>query len=714
MSLLTQVSSAIRILRWNRDVSARASHLVVEKDPLITYESVISDQAGSENVSGSTVSFERKLMSTKTSIKRIAAVAAVALTLGGFSAVSAHAGTYGGSADALTVAAATGTGVTGTAAKVGFTSSFIAGTTGDNTKVSAVLISAPATSVALPTVETTTVVTGGTESVPSDSVGKLTVGTISAATYVSGTFNVSLNAAVAGTYVVKLIQAVAASDGTAGTSAVTTGPTVTFTITAAATADAANTTSVIKAGSGNWAAGTDGTADDDVLAPKGTSSTKVAIIKVTPKSATADLTSSTTLSATIAGPGTLSSGASNATSGGSASVGRAITAAAAGDQYFAVYSDGTSGTATITISAGTTVLATETVVFYGSAASYTATVTNSVVTTAAAAAAVTTAGSQAPATPARHAVKVLVKDAAGNPVADARVYANSDDKTVINADYLGDAESGSDSDGYAYFNLVGLKAGTANISFTSASSATDLATKTAAGTAILTAPAVAIRVGSYTASSASITFDSDSYNPGAAATVSVTVLDSKGLPVADGVYSVFTAATTSTLAVLQGTMPGTAKDGVTTAGAFVSPQLAAGQVWVTGSAGKASFTVNMPLAAGAVTFSGTGASGLATAQAGVAITGSATVSGGAAAEAAQAAIDAAQEATDAANAAYDAANNAMDSADAATAAAQDASDNASAALAAVTSLSATVAKLVASVSAIAASLASIKKKLGVK
>ena len=46
MSLLQQVSSAIRILRWNRDVSARASHLVVEKDPLITYESVIFSQAG--------------------------------------------------------------------------------------------------------------------------------------------------------------------------------------------------------------------------------------------------------------------------------------------------------------------------------------------------------------------------------------------------------------------------------------------------------------------------------------------------------------------------------------------------------------------------------------------------------------------------------------------------------------------------------------------
>ena len=82
MSLQQKVSSAIRILRWNRDVSARASHLV---------EVIHNFQAESENVSDSTVFFERKLMSTKTSIKRIAAVAAVALTLGGFSAVSAFA-----------------------------------------------------------------------------------------------------------------------------------------------------------------------------------------------------------------------------------------------------------------------------------------------------------------------------------------------------------------------------------------------------------------------------------------------------------------------------------------------------------------------------------------------------------------------------------------------------------------------------------------------
>ena len=75
-------------------MSARASHLVVRKDRLMTYESVFAGQAEMEKFSKSTFS-ERKIMSTKTSIKRIAAVAAVALTLGGFSAVTAHAATSG-------------------------------------------------------------------------------------------------------------------------------------------------------------------------------------------------------------------------------------------------------------------------------------------------------------------------------------------------------------------------------------------------------------------------------------------------------------------------------------------------------------------------------------------------------------------------------------------------------------------------------------------
>ena len=93
MSIQQQVSRAIRILRGNRDVSARASHLVVQKDRLMTYESVFEGQATDGISPNVTNFFERKSMSTKTTFKRLALVAAVALGLGGVSAVSAHAAT---------------------------------------------------------------------------------------------------------------------------------------------------------------------------------------------------------------------------------------------------------------------------------------------------------------------------------------------------------------------------------------------------------------------------------------------------------------------------------------------------------------------------------------------------------------------------------------------------------------------------------------------
>ena len=89
-TIAQQVSRAIRILRGNRDESARASHLVVEKDLLMTYETGFIGQAETEKYSLSTF-FERKIMSTKTAFKRVALVAAAALAIGGISAVSAQA-----------------------------------------------------------------------------------------------------------------------------------------------------------------------------------------------------------------------------------------------------------------------------------------------------------------------------------------------------------------------------------------------------------------------------------------------------------------------------------------------------------------------------------------------------------------------------------------------------------------------------------------------
>ena len=97
-SFFTQVSSSIRILGWNRDASARATHL----------------KAADGNVSSATI--ERKSMSTKTSIKRIALVAAAALAIGGFSAVSASAADntyiYPKTGDGVSFSSVTGAGAT--------------------------------------------------------------------------------------------------------------------------------------------------------------------------------------------------------------------------------------------------------------------------------------------------------------------------------------------------------------------------------------------------------------------------------------------------------------------------------------------------------------------------------------------------------------------------------------------------------------------------
>ena len=109
-----QVSRAIRILRGNRDESARASHLMVEKDLLMTYETDFLGQAETEKYSQSTFS-ERKIMSTKTAFKRVALVAAAALAIGGISAVSAYAGS---STYTNTVTSGTST-ITGTGTATG-------------------------------------------------------------------------------------------------------------------------------------------------------------------------------------------------------------------------------------------------------------------------------------------------------------------------------------------------------------------------------------------------------------------------------------------------------------------------------------------------------------------------------------------------------------------------------------------------------------------
>jgi protocatechuate 3,4-dioxygenase beta subunit len=375
-------------------------------------------------------------------------------------------------------------------------------------------------------------------------------------------------------------------------------------------------------------------------------------------------------------------------------------------QKICMYSDGSSGVGTFTWSSGTTALGSTTATFYGAPASYTASINNAVIEVASAVAASATGMSNGN----RRAVQVVVKDANGVPVPGATVYMNSSDKTVISGSYQS-TTSTTDGTGRARFDLTGLAAGTSNLTFTNRASASATTPTTE-----ITAGPLAVRVGSTAADKVTMAFDKTSYLPGEKASITVTVTDSKGNAVPRGIYSLFNSALSSSLPLTIGSTPGTAKaaascadaygvptadavSGTCASGTQSSPALAAGAVWISGSTGIATFSVNMPSISGSVTVSGTVStylnSGLS-ANAGTAISATAAVEVNAgtqlAIDTAQAATDAAAEATDAANAATDAANAAAEAADAATAAAQDAAD-------AVAALSAQVATLIAGLKA---------------
>ena len=126
-----QVSPAIRILRGERDASARATHL----------------EAATEKYSVTTI--ERKQMSTTTNFKRIALVAVAALGLGVLSSVPSQATI---NSDALTLSSATAaqtTAETYTATSATVTMSFF-GAKGDSMTLTTALIEAPAGSTSVP------------------------------------------------------------------------------------------------------------------------------------------------------------------------------------------------------------------------------------------------------------------------------------------------------------------------------------------------------------------------------------------------------------------------------------------------------------------------------------------------------------------------------------------------------------------------------------
>jgi len=591
-------------------------------------------------------------MSTKTTFKRIALVAVAALGFGMLSVVPSTAAVNGEALYHSTSPVASNYAdnssisqniLLGASAVIGIQHSFVASQAGDTATVTAALVTNVSnyynnqnnTNAALPVLAA---VSGGyathnagaavnaNQSV-NQAAGTVSTGSLAAGAVV-GSFTSTFTPTEFGTYTLTY-KAVAETF---------TQTVVVYSTQAALDAangvdnaiSAAKTTSFLNAGETSTA-----TADVTVAASMALGTDAVATIAVTPNNAAGTAIANVTfpITATISGPGSLR--VSNTVANATASpAGRAVTGTT-GHYFIGVFSDGTAGVATITISTGTTVLATETVTFYGAATKITPTVVNSVLKIGANAGAIT----------------AVVTDAAGVAVPDVTVYALSATVAAVSNSYS--TCGASSATGAVTCDLAGVAAGTSAITLTLNSAAT--------GTSTVSAVAGTMRVSDGVATKVAYTFDKETYAPGQAAVITATVSNAAGVMPA-GSYTVLSAAgVTANYTV--GSLPGAA-------------------VLAVLSTGAATYAVTIPTGiTGDLELTGTAAATTITATFGKAAIVNVAL------DAANAATDAAAEATDAANAATDAANAAAEAADAATAAAQDAAD-------AVAALSVSVAAMI--------------------
>jgi len=644
-----QVSAAVRILQQKRDASARATHLMVKNDSLITYEKAISGQAVIKKFFIATF-LERKIMSTKTSFKRIALVAASALAIAGFSAVPANAVTntymWCEVADGLANGSATDDVCNG--------------------------VAGPANTVTLefanvPTNARITISGGGaTFGTPSAATSIVTVPTNAlSATFVNATASsndstIPVLTPTAGTVTVSLFETVAT-----GIYKATATETVTITVNTVAIAggvDAATSTSLLK-GAATWASVT---VDDKVLASATASATAVANAKVVLGQVAGSITSTTKVTASVSGPGVLTLD-NNDDLSSAISTGRSLssTIATTGETFYVgIAPDGTAGVATITITAGT-YTATETVTFYGTVTSLKATaVRGSIPDTADG---VATGDTDA------YAAVITGTDSAGNAVPVSGFTAvTAAQLTAAGVTAVGFATATAGT--YSGVTLDGTEL---VVVIDPTATKTGAKSITVTHTASTLTVAVPFTVGLVKATTVSLTADKTSYTAGEKMVLTLTALGSDGIAIAD------TSAATDLLA---------------TGGIASSLSLSGDTTTATNPAlvgGKKSWTLYAPLAAGPLSFEGkTGAAGTYIATAGAAAVVAATVE--------ITGDSTASLALDAANAATDAANNAYDEAQNATQAASDA-------LAAVTALAAQVKSLIASVKKLTAAVAKLKK-----
>jgi len=393
-------------------------------------------------------------MSTKTTFKRIALVAVMALGLGTVATAPSNALV---NTPSLTLAASTGTAIPGgTAATVATTVGFLAGAASDAVSTSAVLTSAPTGNTAFPTWAASTSATNATQGGATTQTMTTTAVAAGAVSHVANlTIGSNSFPLIAGVYVVTVTQgslsatwtltvAAAAGPTTAGSrvymQAGALAGTLGYEAAGSLAMDAGGYTvkSAVNAGAGNRSYAATTALIDANVSTQSTNAANVTSLAVAV--GTGGSTAWANLGVVLSNASTVTTSTiTGATQDGAASynpsaahpfnaAGYPVTVSISGPGWvsysgvirgksytelstdgqvnylqrsFGIISDGTTGTSTITVSQGATVLATRTIVSYGALASLTATVVNKQIPLSAA-----TIG----------AVTVVGKDASGNVV----------------------------------------------------------------------------------------------------------------------------------------------------------------------------------------------------------------------------------------------------------------------------------------------------------
>ena len=406
----------------------------------------------------------------------------------------------------------------------------------------------------------------------------------------------TINTPNVGTATVSIFTETAVGSGIYGASAAST---VIITVNAAAVAggvNAATSTSLLKSGA-TWSSIT----ADDVVSASRTQTiasgvvTPVASIRIALARTAGAITSTTPVTASISGPGTLYLNNDNDHTSSLISSGRSLSSTVGGVNaetfYVMVAPDGNSGVGVVTISVGG-FTSTETVTFYGPAARYTAT---------------TILNATANGAATSDAVVVCAVDAANVAVPSELIYAYSGDTTVATVvasattvssavvEDLNGATADTNPVSIAPTTYVAAKAiGCAGFAVTGLSQTTKSSAVITFGNAATQAASTVtttatVNVGAIAASSVALTANKATYAPGERITLTLTYRDANGRLVAAGPGTATLAAALTSSVALSGdalfAANNNSKLGVTTISVFAP--LSAGPVTLSGTTGAA-------------------------------------------------------------------------------------------------------------------------------